>query len=1539
MRTAILYLACLILLIVAPGIRGQELPSPVPVVERGALRAEKISALAADSRRRKLYVGTLSRDPARSGLQVWELSASGQPAGPVRRFSDHPDPLPAGHHSTISCMLLDERHRKLFLGVQGSHPTHSRSLVMYSLDEQGWPLGPPAAFDHGNPRLACDALALHPQRNRLYAAGWGGEGVFLLERDDEGRPRGTPQWRKFGPHGGRCLAISPNGQYLYRGTYPSTIDVCQLAADGDLTADPPISRAVPGGPAEYQRFVSTDRGLYFVLPEQRLGWLPLDERGGIAGDVQTAPLPQLQAIAAGSQRDRLWIARGATYPDALTGQAITNGLELQEFTLSTSGIPGPAVRPATILPRVRVEEFVGGTATALAVQSLGHGFLGNRLAGLEVSCELQELETDGTVLPDVASFSLGTDKEYLRFAVSPRFGRVYASSGGQLWTCQPQRTSVVQPQAVPSPDAVGPVAVDDGRARVYVALRDGTLAVHPVTERGVPEPRIAVLSTGLQAVGALVVHPPSGRVLVLGQPRDDRPATAVAASVVPVPAGPHVAGATLDAERGRLYAVTAYHGQQNTALWELDSNGQLRAESLRWLPDAIPYRQPGARGVFTSVRLDTVRRQLLVTGNEEQASDGSAWIVVRELDEQGDPRGEPRRHASANRRGSCWSVLLSEDARTLWESGWGEATIHVQTSDARLTTSTPSASWSVGGQGKRQLEWLTVQDQSYLLAGTFPATLEVLPVGPDRRPEPAAMVQISADAWQRSCGLLGRHRPSPWFALDEVLRDKIGRSVLRCTLSGTTVRHAVVRWKLRQRVGDTVTLIREVDVPVAGNVAALIVPRYDLDDPGTLPAQVRTSAEEYREYRDWARQQAFASQERPRELLVANGLIGIDSSVEALEAGLETLALLGHNTAQIWNWPGIAPETIQTLARRHGITQFREAVYQPPAYFHYQVEQVRPAKLDAWSAGFRAAAARMGAAPHDLKLLHMADEPGWYFPGCLRDVEQHPERLAVFRGYLRDQGLTPSQVGASDWDQVYPGRQSARQTLEQKRLFFWTTRFYAESLSLAFAAASRSLEREVQPDILTTTNLNNWPGRFYLPSPGRKIANNTDAGPDAAMGMPDWFDLGRKRAVTCLWTEDWFGDADAQQWSLYGDLLRCAARQGGIQYGGYPVGHSMGAFPAGASYKLAALLGHGAKVVDPYIFGPHLAFGDGWSEKQSVYPGLAAALKLVGRAERLLAPGRPRDGTVALVFPQASQVWDNDASLSAYLQELYGLHAALIHENYPVDLLDDIALEKGELERRRYAAVYVTAPNLSLRAQRALRSWATAGGVLVLAPGACAADEYNEPLGELRDLLAVDQPPVPRVAPPHASQSLQLVREPLTLRDAQVGTATSHAVSQIVPLSPRTEAARVVATLSDGRPVLTSTPLGSGQLLACGFWPGVTYWHSPDRQDPQRLPTRWSDAARLVATWPARQARAERHVELSETGVEACLLESEKGWSVTLLNWSGQPKPQLTVRIPSVPAVRSANSAIHNQLEVTTRDDAVTLSLPLDTVDILSLER
>lgn len=879
---------------------------------------------------------------------------------------------------------------------------------------------------------------------------------------------------------------------------------------------------------------------------------------------------------------------------------------------------------------------------------------------------------------------------------------------------------------------------------------------------------------------------------------------------------------------------------------------------------------------------------------------------------------------------------MSSDRQWLYESGWGEPSVFVRKLDERGEPSRESTKWLVGQYGKQQLVFAKEPgtNREFLLAGTHPSELETIPLRSPSEPAPGAIVDIAVEMLQQKLGMMSAGQMSDWIDLDAALKNGVGSAVVRCTLGGAKVKRAVLRWDVARSNGEEHVPIRTADLTLVGNVGAMIVPKYGLDDPARLKSLVRTSAEEFERYHEFARKYVVSPAERPERTLVANGLIGIDASERALEVGMATLALLGHNTAQIWNWPGVAPETIRAAAERHGIRRFREAIYNPPSYFHFNTDLVARESVDKWATGFRDAAAKMGAKPSELVLMHIGDEPGWYYPRVTDDVANDPKRLAIFREYLKSKGLTPADVGAANWDAVRPGKLSETKSLPQRKLFFWTTRFYAESLSLAFAAATQSLERQVNPKLLTTINLNNWPGRFYVPSPGAKIANNDNIGPDAGEGMPDWFDLGRKRAVSCIWTEDWFGDADAQLWSLYGDLLRCAAREGGVEYGGYPVGQSTGAFADGMKLKIASLLAHGAKAIDPYIFGPNIAFADGWSEKEATYRNLGAAMRLVGKSERLVAPGRPRDGTVAIVFPQASQVWDNDSKTNAYLQELYGLHFALTHENYPVDFIDDFSLEAGDLSRRRYATVYVTAPNLSLKAQQALLDWTNSGGTLVMSPGACSADEYNSPTTLLRSQLGATQPVAPRVAAPHHTQAFRIERTPINVSDAAIGSATTFAISQTVPLQP-TDAA-LVATFVDGSAAAVLKPLSKGRVITLGFWPGVTYWLSPSRTDITGLPTDWSPAARSFATWPARLANAPRYVTTNTPGVEAALLESDAGLAITLLNWTGRPIPQLTLTIPGLKPTAKLSSIDQGPLQ--RQPGSNTIQLPLEAADVVFVE-
>ncbi|MCS7180336.1 MAG: hypothetical protein NZ891_03175, partial [bacterium] len=577
----------------------------------------------------------------------------------------------------------------------------------------------------------------------------------------------------------------------------------------------------------------------------------------------------------------------------------------------------------------------------------------------------------------------------------------------------------------------------------------------------------------------------------------------------------------------------------------------------------------------------------------------------------------------------------------------------------------------------------------------------------------------------------------------------------------------------------------------------------------------------------------------------------------------------------------------------------------------------------------------MGNKDDEMILFHIADEPGWYYPGIVENLKGKESRLEVFRNYLDSKGFTPEFFGKEIWNEIFPLNLSEIKTKGDKKIFYWTTRFFAESLSNAFSLATKAFVKNYNKKILTTTNLNNWPGRFFIPSPGKHIGNNPDRGPNAAMGAPDWFDLGRKKAVTCIWTEDWFGDNSAQLWSFYGDLLRCAARQGDIEFGGYIVGQGLGSVEDGGKYKTLALIGHGAKAVEFYIFGPYYAFIDGWSENKNAYKSIADALRLVGKAEELLFLGRPKDGTVAILFPISSQVWDNDSSLPLYLLELYGLHEGLIHENYPVDFIDDFDVENGILKNKNYSVLYVTAPNLSEKAQRQILNYVKNGGILVLMPGACAFDEYNEPLSIITEKSETKNIQVKRESSAAIEKEKRLEKS-IIFKEKLFDFKNIISIKfQSVPLEVKN--GKIVAEYNDGTPAISEVKYEKGIIISYGFWPGVNYHFSQDNNRGDRLPIGWDENIRKIITYPALIANTKKYVEISESLVEGCYLISEKGIAIVLLNWSGKPLSNIDLIIDGVKNCKFVKSVelgkVLNHEKI--NENKIKINLPLKTVDIV----
>jgi hypothetical protein len=160
---------------------------------------------------------------------------------------------------------------------------------------------------------------------------------------------------------------------------------------------------------------------------------------------------------------------------------------------------------------------------------------------------------------------------------------------------------------------------------------------------------------------------------------------------------------------------------------------------------------------------------------------------------------------------------------------------------------------------------------------------------------------------------------------------------------------------------------------------------------------------------------------------------------------------------------------------------------------------------------------------------------------------------------------------------------------------------------------------------------------------------------------------------------------------------------------------------------------------------------------------------------------------------------------------------------------------------------------------------------------------------------------------------------------------------QTVSLAPAGE--KVLAKFSDGGAAIVQSTVGRGNIVFFGYWPGCTYWASPDRSDWYCLPKNWAQPSRMAATYPARISGAKKHVEVSIPCVEAAILESEKGIAVTLLNWTGNPVSLATVRIPGLQGARisKVKSAECGDLKYRIDNNQLSVTLPLKTVDVLMI--
>jgi hypothetical protein len=1498
-----------------------------------------VSSIAYDAAWKKVYVGVGSYDNERRNLLVYDVAADGSLSALPRRYADYNVAHTGRYWDRVNCIVLDKKHRRLFMGIGSTEPKFTNSLAMYSLTGQGEPEGKVETFSAAHPEAQFAGIVLNPKMNRMYLAGWWASGFEAIDLDDSGRPTGKAYAYEAGSGPKQSIGINQDGTKLYLGAYPWTLEVCNLDLSGNpvgQTREYPIA----GGPKEYLTFVVGNRAIYFRSPKNTFGYFSLDTDGEPVGEPASVDTLPSQGICACGQ-DRVAVAVSTTFSDALTGELKTDGVRVQEYLVNPSGAPATLVRETKPYLRQKTIVFSAYQAPAMVTQSLGSGFLGNRFAGLNLRVTLVDFTTKNNPPCIARTVKMADSFGIKNFAYSSKRNAVYALDAGKItvWSANNPAGPVM---SIPLADTGTALALDDNLGVLYISLADNSIVALELGKDGVPIIPGETIATSIKPIAALVVNPETHNVYVLGPGEKAGhvadATTSAAKRIIQLPAYLHMMKGVVDPVRGRLYAVSGFCNK-NLWIWHLSADGSVPDVTPHLFIDGFP-KQQGMRSVVTDMHLDAGRNKIYLCGRMESSPD-KGWLSVYTLDANGDPAGAPRVYPSLTVPGAVQSIAMSGDGSQLYETRMNNRSFFALHLDKNGEPTGREQSWQMQNYflpDNLNSKISLTHDGSQLLVSEG-NSLQIIKLSRAGKPLQGLYGKFTAGSQQADMGFLVPGIPSDWISLDTGLKDGTGLSFSELALSGAEVTKAVITYETALFEKGRIKPLATVTGTISGNgnVEKILLPRYGTDDVAHLSSMVQTQGMRSQLYLDFAKACALKPDEKPRQFIVANYSLGFDTDETAFDRQVHALSLLGTNTLHLLGYLGFSPELIRTTAAKYGITRFGIPNQGEPAYFDFDLKVPDPGdeKIRAWAQGVNGFAKTLGVTGKEIVLLSLSDEPGWVFPEITSYLKEKPERIAAFRDYLKKNKLTPEFFGKTSWDTVAPVSFDASQKLPDKRLLVWTGKFLSESNCQALAVTTAALRREVNPFVATTANCNN----FLSSCLWRSALNQARGG-----GAPDWFELARDKSVTHLWTEDWTGDSNAMIWSAYADAMRCAAREGGLSFGGDIIGQSTGQFEDGGKYKIMSLFGHGGKAVDFYAFGPTPPSPDGWSDRPYVYRAIASGVKMLGKAEELLYPGRPRNGTVAILIPNGSQVWDtSDAGnrTKLYWQEIYGLHAALIHTNYPVDFVDEKILEQGGLEKYGYKALYITGPNLSVKAQNSVIEWVKNGGTLGLLPGAAAADEYDEPADVLTSATGASPTALTRGSYPFSNEFAAIPFTKIEIADTSAGLLDDATQMQTMPLVHLE--GKALARFSDGSAAIMETTAAAGRIVSYGYWPGCTYWASPDRCPArsirQRLPRNWSVSSRLAAILPARIANAKKYVEVSAPCVEAALLESEKGIAITLLNWTGNPLPQITVKVPDLDTVKISNvkSVEQGNLQYRINGGILSVTLPLATVDVLMI--
>lgn len=541
---------------------------------------------------------------------------------------------------------------------------------------------------------------------------------------------------------------------------------------------------------------------------------------------------------------------------------------------------------------------------------------------------------------------------------------------------------------------------------------------------------------------------------------------------------------------------------------------------------------------------------------------------------------------------------------------------------------------------------------------------------------------------------------------------------------------------------------------------------------------------------------------------------------------------------------------------------------------------------------------------------------------CRPPIGNNQKALDDFRGWLKAQKISPAELGAKSLEEVVPietpdvfrtrktnGEPAAR------RIFYYTSRYRQHAATERLLWNSEEFHRRAGAGPVSSTLLADHP---YFAGTGLGMGfeqqNSAWGGWPLAM---DWFDIGRRRAVDLIGIEDWMGlqfmYGPAYTWEGFqlmgfqASILRSASR------GAMPViAWITPSDERNLRLKAASALAQGAKNIFYWTYGPTATSTENyWSDQRGSYPGMARVSRLMEFGEPIIAPGKPRQTRVALLYSISSDLWQPYGYM--HMLERRGLYLALIHDQFLVDLLTEEDLAAGRL--KDYRVLYTADPCISDRAAKSIRDWVKAGGAIIATCSAGSRNEFGEMSSELAELFGIES--VMTVEQQKGDYRTRgrlndiADKDRIKIKETEFGVIGLRASVQ-----PKT--AKVAGTfVGNSGPALLDNRFGRGRALWFATTPGISYIKNA-KFVANALAEKWPAEHRRTLTRYATEAAAPL-VKLSHAVVEAGIYDAPGGTALVLANFTYEPISEVAIELPTTRRVTAVKSLEHGDLKFESR--------------------